>query len=198
MYLGSNASEECFYAEAPGSRVAHLATHGYYLEDECQPEVSLRGLGSEFEYVGENPLLLSGLLLAGANLHGLTADSLGTEDGILTALEISGRDFAGTDLVVLSSCETGLGEASAGEGVFGLRRAFLLAGARVVLSALWPVSDRATAELMEHLYATQEGSLPEVMRAYAIAKIAQLRRLGIPDHPYHWAPFIATRDRRTQ
>jgi len=127
---GGEASEEYFKAEAPGNRVIHLATHGYFLGGACRPD------GLDTDYVGENPLLLSGLFLAGSNRHGVEADSLGVEDGILTAYEVSAMDLEGTELVVLSACETGLGEVSEGEGVYGLRRAFQMAGARTVVSAL--------------------------------------------------------------
>ena len=187
---GEEASEEYFKAEAPGKRVIHLATHGYFLGGACRPEVA----GAE--YVGENPLLLSGLFLAGSNLHGLAADSLGAEDGILTAYEVSAMDLEGTELVVLSACETGLGEVSEGEGVYGLRRAFQMAGARTVVSALWPVSDEATAEMMGELYGRSDESLPEAMRRIQIERIKELRSGGQVEHPFPWGAFIAMGDWR--
>jgi tetratricopeptide (TPR) repeat protein/CHAT domain-containing protein len=202
IYFGSDASEERFKMEAHGKRVIHLATHGYFLEGACQPDVpegrleAGSGLGREAGYVGENPLLLSGLLLASANLHGEGADSLGCEDGILTAYEVSAMNLEGTELVVLSACETGLGEVKEGEGVYGLRRAFQMAGARTVVSALWPVSDEATAEMMGQLYDRGNRSLPETIRNMQLKKIKELRHRGQPDHPFTWAGFISLGDWR--
>ena len=144
--------------------------------------------------ISENPLLLSGLLLAGANLHGEGADSLGAEDGILTAEEISSMDLRGTQMAVLSACETGLGEVKSGEGVYGLRRAFQMAGARSLVVSLWPVSDRATAEMMSQIYSSRSESLPKLMQKIAKKQIAKLKRTGQPTHPYSWGGFIAIGD----
>jgi tetratricopeptide (TPR) repeat protein/CHAT domain-containing protein len=196
VHLGRDASEESFKAGAPGSRVIHLATHGYFLEGDLKTNLPAGEPGSDLDYVGENPLLLSGLFLAGANLHGEGADSLGAEDGILTAYEVSAIDLKGTELVVLSACETGLGEVEEGEGVYGLRRAFQIAGARTVISALWPVSDEATADMMSSLYARQDESIPETMRRIQLGKIGDLRRSEQPDHPFTWAGFVALGDWR--
>lgn len=193
-FVKVGASEENFKREASGKRVIHLATHGYYLTDECLPKTRRASFGSTDIVVGENPLLLSGLLLAGANLHGEGADSLGTEDGILTAEEISTMDLRGTQMVVLSACETGLGEVKSGEGVYGLRRAFQMAGARSVVVSLWPVSDRATAEMMSQLYSSRSENLPKLMQRIAKSQIAKLERTGQTTHPYSWGAFIAIGD----
>jgi CHAT domain-containing protein len=182
---GEEASEEYFKAEAPGKRVIHLATHGYFLGGACRPEE----VGAE--YVGENPLLLSGLFFAGANLHGEGAESAGADDGILTAYEVSGMDLKGAELVVLSACETGLGEVAEGEGVYGLRRAFQMAGARTVVSALWPVSDEATADLMGRIYLNQKSGPATTLRQAQLESIREQRESGIPDHPFTWAAFVA-------
>jgi CHAT domain-containing protein len=191
VHLGPDATEDRFKAESAGRRVIHLATHGYFFESRCQPENAGTGFELDEIFVGENPLLLSGLLLAGANLHGEGADSLWAEDGILTAYEVSAMDLDGTELVVLSACETGLGKVEHGEGVYGLRRAFQMAGTRTVVSALWPVSDTATAEIMSGLYERADKSLPDTMRRTQLGKINQLRRSNQPDHPFTWAGFIA-------
>jgi CHAT domain-containing protein len=190
--LGPDATEDRFKAEVPGMRVVHLATHGYFLEGTCQPEQPERMLGSEMGFVGENPLLLSGLFFAGANLHGEGADSLGAEDGILTAYEVSAMDLSGTEMVVLSACETGLGRVEEGEGVYGLRRASQMAGARTVVSALWPVSDEATAEMMSRLYEREDESMPETMRRIQLDKIAELRQGGQRRHSAY--PFLSYLD----
>ena len=195
-YYGADASEEKFKAGAPGNRVIHLATHGYFLESICQPRLPVGGFESKEGYVGENPLLLSGLLLAGANLHGFESEQADAEDGILTAYEVSEMVLEGTELVVLSACETGLGEVKEGEGVYGLRRAFQMAGVRTVISALWPVSDKVTAEMMGKLYDRQDVTLPATLRRIQLEKINELRANNKTDHPFNWGAFIALGDWR--
>jgi CHAT domain-containing protein len=195
VYLGKEASEENLKAEAPGNRVIHLATHGYFLESRCGSAAGKTGAAA-VDFIGENPLLLSGVLLAGANTHGRTADSLGCEDGVLTAYEVSAMELDGTDTVVLSACESGLGEVQEGEGVYGLRRAFQMAGARVVLSALWPISDKATADMMAHLYTRSDETLPEAIQRIQLETMERLRAEGQTDHPYSWAAFVGLGDWR--
>jgi CHAT domain-containing protein/Tfp pilus assembly protein PilF len=198
-YFGQNATEEEFKRSAPGKRVIHLATHGFYISDECQQQLSMRGgLGMEGSaYVGENPLLLSGFLLAGANRRGKGADEAGREDGIVTAEEVAGLNLQGTDLVVLSACETGLGTVKSGEGVYGLRRAFQMAGARTVISALRPIDDKSTAEFMGQLFSARNQDLPHVMQRIAFSHLAFLRSQHKSDHPFYWAAFVATGDWKT-
>jgi CHAT domain-containing protein len=199
-YFGSDATEENFKRNAPGKRVIHLATHGFYISDACQTELNTRSaLGmQESGNVGENPLLLSGLLLAGANKHGEGANEAKREDGIVTAEEVAGMDLRGTDLVVLSACETGLGTVKSGEGVYGLRRAFQMAGARTVISALWPIDDKATAEFMSQLFSAQDETLPQTMQRIARKRLSSLRAQGKSDHPFFWAAFVATGDWKTR
>lgn len=134
--------------------------------------------------LGENPLLRSGLALAGANLR----RSDGGEDGILTAAEVAQLDLQGTQLVVLSACETGTGDVANGEGVYGLRRALVLAGAQSQLVSLWKVDDAATAQLMGEYY-TQLKSGKGRADALRLAQ-AKLRNNPATAHPYYWAPFI--------
>jgi len=98
--------------------------------------------------------------------------------------------LTGTQLVVLSACETGLGEVKAGEGVYGLRRAFLLAGAGTVISSLWPVPDKETASMMSQLYAAQDGDFPDLLRQIQLARIGEIKKSGGVDHPFSWGAFI--------
>ena len=193
--LGPMASEERFRLDAPGKQVLHLATHGFLLDGSC-PSNNGQQPFSKGNTTAENPLLLSGLFFAGANRHGAGADSVGAEDGVLTAYEVSAMDLRTVDLVVLSACETGLGKVKNGEGVYGLRRSFQLAGARRVISALWSVPDEFTATMMAQLYSASETPLPERMRDIQLKQIESLRRDGLPDHPFLWAGFILLGDWR--
>ena len=192
LLAGPSASEEAFKRYAGGSRVLHLATHGFYVDGSCgERTISTPELANLSR---ENPLLLSGLLLAGANRGGEEARRLGVDDGVLTALEVAGLDLAGTQLVVLSACESAAGDVKAGEGVYGLRRAFALAGAQTVVSALWPVSDWSTIPFVTSLYQESGASIPDRMQQAALARLADLRKRGEVDHPYHWAAFVAIGD----
>jgi CHAT domain-containing protein/tetratricopeptide (TPR) repeat protein len=146
------ATEAEFRDEAPKHRWVHLATHGFF-----DPETLRKGFqdasgDSHFLNAMVHPGLLSGVALAGANrkLKGKVAP--GQDDGILTALEVAELDLSGTDLVVLSACETGLGERVGGEGVLGLQRAFQIAGARTVVASLWKVQDHTTRAVMGRFY----------------------------------------------
>ncbi len=178
-------------------RILHLATHGFFLADQKRDlNESGRGLGAlgaagEWGRMAgpgmENPLLRSGLLLAGFNTW-LAGDSLPAEaeDGILTAEDVSGLDLLATELVVLSACETGLGEIHVGEGVFGLRRAFMLAGAKTLVMSLWKVPDEQTRELMEDFY---RRILRGEGRSEALRQAQLTMKQKYPD-PYYWGAFI--------
>ena len=168
VFTEANATENLIKT-SQSPRILHLATHGFFLPNQGKIK---------------NPLLRSGLVLAGANLY----DS-GDEDGILTALEASGLDLRGTQLVVMSACETGLGEVTDGEGVYGLRRAFTLAGVESQVMSLWSVSDDATQALMGQFY----GHLVQDHQGRSEAlRQAQLTLLANPQtaNPYYWAAFI--------
>ena len=132
----------------------------------------------------ENPLLRSGLALDGANQL-----QSGSEDGILTALEATDLDLHGTQLVVLSACETGVGEVRPGDGVHGLRRALVIAGAESLLMTLWQVDDEATKTLMIAYYkALNQGA----GRAQALRQVQlKLLRHERFKHPFYWGAFIA-------
>jgi CHAT domain-containing protein len=143
----------------------------------------------------DNPLLLSGLALAGANRR--SAARSGRDDGILTAEEIAGLDLHGTEWAVLSACDTGLGEIRAGEGVFGLRRAFQIAGARTVIMSLWSVDDRATRSWMRTLYAGrfQRGlDTAGAVRDASLSALRDRRARHLSTHPFYWAAFVAAGD----
>ena len=182
--LGMDATEDHFKAYAPGSRVILLATHGFYLDEAC-----LSGVDDNRFTVAENPLLRSGLFFAGANRHGEGADSADIEDGVLTAYEVSALDLSGTELAILSGCETGLGEVETGEGVYGLRRAFQTSGVRTLVTAFWPISDHASVDIVTELLHRKERDWPDWMRSLQLRRLEQLRADGKPDHPVNWGAF---------
>jgi CHAT domain-containing protein len=174
-WTGCEALEGRLKRECRSPKILHIATHGFFLEDQSltrgfKTETPLE----EFE-LPENPLLRSGLAFAGANTWlAHRAAPPDAEDGLLTAVDVVGLDLASTQLVVLSACDTGLGEAQVGEGVFGLRRSFVLAGARTLVMSLWKVSDVATALLMERFYTHL--LVPEPGRATGLERHEALRR----------------------
>jgi CHAT domain-containing protein len=198
---GAAASEAAFKQLAPGRRVLHLATHGFFLAGQCSsaldsPADPTRGVAPA-SVTGENPLLLSGLVLAGANHRQAARPE--EDDGVLTAEEIAALDLRGTEWAVLSACDTGVGEVKAGEGVFGLRRAFQVAGARTVIMSLWPVEDEATREWMRNLYSGRflEGlSTAEAVRSASLKLLRERRAQKLSTHPFYWAGFVAAGDWR--
>jgi CHAT domain-containing protein/tetratricopeptide (TPR) repeat protein len=209
VLTGAEATEAALKRVAAPS-VLHVATHGFFLPDQKQSaEDATRGLapgGAPGAVRGENPLLRSGLALAGANQQ---RDGAG-EDGILTAYEAAGLDLWGTRLVVLSACETGVGEVTNGEGVYGLRRALVLAGSESQVMSLWQVSDEATRDLMIAYYrrlqagagrseALREVQLEMLKGQRESSDSSQRRGIGTElgagkggdrSHPFYWAAFI--------
>lgn len=179
------------HAHSPG--ILHLATHGFFLNDVVDPspeprhsnvrERSARLSTAELR----NPLLRSGLVLAGANTW-LRGGQLSeeAEDGILTAEDVAGMDLSTTELVVLSACDTGLGEIRNGEGVFGLRRAFAAAGARTLVMSLWKASDEHTQQLMQDYYSNL---LAGMSRTDALRNAQLKLKKQCPD-PFIWGAFI--------
>jgi CHAT domain-containing protein len=164
-------------------RILHIATHGFFLQD-AGAEKAGAWSGRPTAFKIEEPLLRSGLALSGANLnHGSSG-----RDGILTALEASNLNLWGTKLVTLSACETGVGEVRNGEGVYGLRRAFFLAGTETLVMSLWPVSDRVTREMMTAYYTGLKRGLGRG-DALRQAELAMLKRKD-RQHPFYWAGFI--------
>jgi CHAT domain-containing protein/tetratricopeptide (TPR) repeat protein len=190
LLTGMDASEERFKSEAPGKRLLHVATHGFFLQ----------GTGACADFADaeapRNPLLLSGLVLAGAN-HAREAGRDG-EDGILSAEELAALDLRTVELAVLSACETASGPIEAGEGVFGLRRALEIAGVRSVVMSLWPVPDRHAQRWMSSFYAKRLSgmTLTSASRRASLELLARLREEGRPAHPYLWAGFVTAGDWR--
>jgi CHAT domain-containing protein/tetratricopeptide (TPR) repeat protein len=186
-WFGVDAREDWLKRTAVPPRILHFSTHGYFA---AAPPAG--------EQPHDNPLLRSGLALAGANrMPPLPRDdTLSSDDGMLTALEVSGLDLHGTDLVALSACETGVGEPSAGEGVFGLRRAFLHAGAQSVVMSLWNVPDRETAELMTRFYELWLGGMSksEALHASALEILKKMRVEKGHGHPLFWGGFVLIGD----
>jgi CHAT domain-containing protein len=203
--VGRDASESTLKKEAHGYRVVHLATHGFFL-GECAPaRPGTRAVGGlvsgswpqSVALTTENPLLLSGLALAGANRRQNAAPN--EDDGILTAEEVASLNLGGVEWAVLSACQTGVGEIRAGEGVLGLRRAFQVAGARTVIMSLWSVEDDATRLWMQALY---EGRLrrtldtAHAMREASLSVLRARRAAGQSTSPFFWAAFVAAGDWR--
>jgi CHAT domain-containing protein/uncharacterized protein HemY len=155
--------------------ILHLATHGFFTPAQTNNTS-----------IPDNPLIRSGIVLAGANRNLQSQQVSG--DGILTGLEASGLDLYGTQLVVLSACETGLGDISVGEGIYGLRRALVIAGSQTQVLSLWKVGDGATVELMKTFYT----NLKARMGRHEAFRDAQLKLLRHPNYqnPYNWAAFI--------
>jgi tetratricopeptide (TPR) repeat protein/CHAT domain-containing protein len=187
---GAMASEERFKLEAPGKRVLHLATHGYFHDERCAS-------GER-----ENPLLLSGLVLAGANAPTAPqADgqaATGIDDGVLTAEEVVALDLRGTGLAVLSACDTGRGDVEVGEGVFGLQRSLELAGVQAIVMSLWPVPDRDARRWMSSFYESLLAGAPvaDASRQASVAALARLRAADRVPHPYFWGAFVSAGDWR--
>jgi CHAT domain-containing protein/tetratricopeptide (TPR) repeat protein len=185
LLIGKQASEHAL-DQLSGPKILHIATHGFFLQDLGGHADSQAGRNDARGRVAadlENPLLRSGLALSGANLV-----QNGKGEGILTALEASNLDLWGTKLVTLSACDTGVGEVKNGDGVYGLRRSFFLAGAETLVMSLWPVSDHVTREIMTVYYTGLKKGLGrgEALRQAELAMMKQKGR----QHPFYWASFI--------
>jgi len=169
-----------------GPFLVHIATHGYFLQDTDGSSGSVFGVNAE--NASHNPLLRSGLILAGAGkaISGTDGDMSSNDNGVLTAYEAMNLNLEGTSLVVLSACETGLGDVKSGEGVYGLQRAFQVAGADALIMSLWKVDDAATQLLMTNFY-TNWIKLGNKQKAF---KQAQLQLMTKYKEPYYWGAFV--------
>jgi len=210
---GPQATEEALKDAVPEHEVLHIATHGYFnpeglpslddaarraaeaqRDDPLRFEESFTAAAERLE--GYSPGVLSGLVCAGANANLQPP----RDDGYLTAEEVGWLDLSGVDLVVLSACDTGLGRPQSGEGLLGLRRAFLTAGAKTVISSLWSVPDQETAELMDLFYRNlwQRGlGKHESLRAAQLEMIRRNReRFDGDARPASWGAFVVDGDWR--
>lgn len=188
IYTGNSALEEQVKA-VRSPRILHIATHGFFAED-IKPETQSTFMGMDSKAALENPMLRSGLAFAGAERTRTDTTGVrlsGVEDGILTAEEVQYLNLDSTELVVLSACETGLGEIVNGEGVYGLQRAFRAAGAKSVLMSLWKVDDLATETLMKNFY---KHWLDEGMTKYDALWQAKLDLRNDKVHPEWAKPFF--------
>ncbi|GHV92470.1 hypothetical protein AGMMS50268_29730 [Spirochaetia bacterium] len=193
LYQDNFGIEESFKALSGGkTALIHLATHGFFLADvparnnDRDRDQMTRGGSRAALAAAANPLLRSGLVLSGGN-HAWTGEPVeGVEDGILTADEIARLNLIGARLVVLSACQTGLGDVNNSEGVFGLQRAFKLAGVETLIMSLWEVDDTATAKLMDTFYREW---LSGRSRQAAFKEAQRQVRADYPA-PFYWAAFV--------
>ena len=199
---GYQATEESFKNiganNSASPRILHIATHGYFFPDP-KSNAKRTGLSGEQESVfkiSDHPMLRSGIIMAGGNAAWQGKQTLeGREDGILTAYEISQMNLSNTELVVLSACETGLGDIQGNEGVYGLQRAFKIAGAKYLIMSLWQVPDKQTSLLMTTFYKKwleaegpdKVGNKMTIPDAFHAAQ-KELRDNGLD--PYNWAGFV--------
>jgi len=205
FFIGKEALEEVLTSR-PAPKILHLATHGFYLGDQqlpvpeavagaatkAKPQPNPGDTAERRQAGYENPLVRSGLALAGANTA-LAAQQQERQDGLVTAEKILNLNLLGTDLVVLSACESGLGEVKSGEGVFGLRRAFSQAGAKSMVISMWPVPDQETKELMTAFYINiQIGSMDraQALRHAVFDEMATVKKRYGHANPFFWGAFI--------
>jgi CHAT domain-containing protein/ankyrin repeat protein len=182
-YLTGNQATEKQFKEIQKSKpyFIHIATHGFYLPQKQKGSIETIGAASK----NDNPLLRSGLMLAGGNEAWLGKPiPAGVEDGILNSFEISNLDLRNTKFVVLSACETGLGDIKGSEGVFGLQRAFKLAGVEYIINSLWQVPDEQTSELMQNLYYHWSKGM-----SFEESFFKAQKTLKAKYDPYYWAAF---------
>jgi CHAT domain-containing protein len=176
----ADATKAAFKEQAPGKGIVHVATHGFFASNECLTVPS----------DAANPLRLSGLAFA---------SSFDPADALLLAEEVATLNLRDAQWVVLSGCDTGIGQIEVDEGILGLRRAFRVAGAGTLIMSLWPVEDRSAETFMAALYEARLSAgqtTSAAMRAAYREALAAARREHGEAHPLYWAPFIASGDWR--
>ncbi len=202
LITGNEGTEESFKkltVAGLSPRLVHVATHGYFFPDPKEvsdgQQLSISSRESVFK-ISDHPMLRSGLILSGGNAGWKGERTLvNEEDGVLTAYEISQMDLRNTELVVLSACETGLGDIQGNEGVYGLQRAFKIAGVKYIIMSLWQVPDKQTGMLMTTFYkkwleaegpdkGEKKMNIPDAFHAAQ----KELRDIGLD--PYQWAGFV--------
>jgi len=191
FYSNDKATETIFKnisGRAP--QIMHISTHGFFFPEpeEKRDKNTFMGFGEQTYHFSENPMLRSGLILAGANYIWEGGEQTpGKNDGILTAYEVSNMDLSKTKLVVLSACETGLGDIKGSEGVFGLQRAFKMAGVDYIIMSLWQVPDTETKDFMQQFY-TNCFNRQAIREAFTNAQ--NWMKHKFPNDPYKWAAFV--------
>ena len=192
IYSRRVAEEKLLREMSSAPEVLHIATHGFFLKEDEKLKKRLQGLSRGSTSIpppADNPLLRAGLAFAGLNANASMLGEIDTDnDGVLTAMEVLSLDLAGTQLVVLSACETGLGEIHEGEGVYGLRRSFQEAGVKNVINSFWEVSDAGTQLLMIKFY----DKFLTGMSARQAMREARLEMLDDVQWsaPYYWSAFV--------
>jgi len=191
FYCNDKATETLFKSiSGRAPQIVHVSTHGFFFPEpeEKRNKSTFVNPGEQTYRFSENPLLRSGLILAGANYVWKGGEQTpGKDDGILTAYEVSNLDLSKTKLVVLSACETGLGDIKGSEGVFGLQRAFKKAGVDYIIMSLWQVPDKESKEFMQQFY-TNCFNKQTIREAYTNAQDWMKKKY--PDDPYKWAAFV--------
>ena len=198
---GKNATETAFKTSAPQNKIIHIATHGFffpepeantYLENEGSTNKETQISRSADYAVGvynfilnKNPLMRSGLVFAGANEVWSRKEYLDKEDGVLTAQEVATLDLRKTNLVVLSACETGLGDVKGTEGVYGMQRSLKMAGVKFIIMSLWQVPDAETVEFMEKFY-TKLTKTKDIKQSFNETQNEMRKKYD----PFYWAAFV--------
>lgn len=202
VYLTDNSATETYFKQnAQKFNVLHIATHGFSFADPNEVryeekkndveygQVTFRGGGRGFgvnSFVNnENPLMRSGLVMAGANDVWVKPEKGDTDDGVLTAQEVTQIDMRKNDLVVLSACETGLGDIKGNEGVYGLQRALKMAGVKYIIMSLWEIPDRETVEFMGTFY-NDLLKTRDIKTAFSVAQNHMRKKYD----PYYWGAFV--------
>jgi CHAT domain-containing protein/tetratricopeptide (TPR) repeat protein len=197
---GKNATKTNFVKVAPSSNILHIATHGFFFPDPLKTwesaidssesgEITFRGSqmsrATDVYVNSQDPLMRSGLIFAGANDYWNGNENEAEDNGIITALDVLNLSLFQTKLVVMSACESGLGDIVDGEGVYGLQRAFKMAGADFIIMSLWQVPDKETAEFMQVFYKLlfKKG---DIQTAFSETQLIMRKKYD----PYYWAAFV--------